>query len=141
MEIVQLLGEMLDDRREDGELMYLVERLCLPTSIDVALAFFDAAKNEALSAFTTKVKVRRFRPTEVATVMVSGSESSPFSLVDTTQPIDEEWARRRQEWSENANLTLRQALAARGPPWQQNGVDNEDESEESVDEETAVPRP
>jgi hypothetical protein len=141
MEIVQLLGDMLVKEVEDGELMYLVERLCLPTSMDVALALFEIANNEALLVFTNEVKVRKIRPTEEATVMVSGSESSPLTLVDTAPPIDEE-LRRGRAWGERTRLQLVHTLATRGLPWRQNGGGNEDQSEESVDAETAVrPRP
>jgi hypothetical protein len=74
----------------------------------MALELFDTANNTALSAFTNQVKLHRFRPTEEATVMVSGSESSSLTLADTTPPIDEvSRQRQRDEWSRNTMHLIR----------------------------------
>ena len=60
---------------EASDLEFLVERLCLPTSVDMASTFFEAAmvlepaKIEPLSAFTNNIKTSRFpTPQEVRTM-------------------------------------------------------------------------
>jgi hypothetical protein len=128
---------------EDGALMYLVKRLCLPKGFDMALELFEIANNEALSDFTNEVKLHRFHITEVATVIVSGSEIIPSTLVDATPPIDEASRRREEEKDEYSRATIRtlcRELATWGLPdtWQHDREDNEEEIEESVHEETAL---
>jgi protein involved in temperature-dependent protein secretion len=59
-----------------GELEFLVERLCLSTSFDMASAFFEAAmafepaKIRLISDFTDTIKTRRFpTPQKAGTLM------------------------------------------------------------------------
>jgi hypothetical protein len=60
---------------EASELEFLVERLCLATSVDMASTFFEAAmvfeaaKIEPLSAFTNNIKTSRFPAPQEAHTM------------------------------------------------------------------------
>jgi hypothetical protein len=67
--ILDLLGEVLKSQLEADKLEFLIERLCLPTSIDMALTFFKAAKSEALLAFTNCIKTSRFPTLQEARTM------------------------------------------------------------------------
>jgi hypothetical protein len=67
--ILDLLGGVLKSHLEADELKFLIERLCLPTSIDTALAIFEAAKSGALFAFTKCIKTSRFPTPQEARAM------------------------------------------------------------------------
>jgi hypothetical protein len=67
--ILDLLREVLKLQIEADELEFLIERLCLPTSIDMALTFFKAAKSEALLTFTNYIKTSRFPTLQEARTM------------------------------------------------------------------------
>jgi hypothetical protein len=67
--ILDLLGGVLKSQLEADELHFLIERLCLPTSIDMALTIFAAAESQALFDFTSCIKTSRFPTPQEARIM------------------------------------------------------------------------
>jgi hypothetical protein len=79
---------------EASELEFLVERLCLATSVDMASTFFEAAmvfeaaKIEPLSALTNIIKTSRFPTLQEARTMGPVANPTPIEeSSDSTPPL------------------------------------------------------